>query len=79
MTQALDNCTTPVVIAIDPHKASWTAAAVDASLRPLATIFGSGQRRRIPKAASIRKALDGRRLGHRGSHRPRCPADQALE
>lgn len=27
-----------VVIAIDPHKASWTAAAVDASLRPLDTI-----------------------------------------
>lgn len=27
-----------VVIAIDPHKASWTAAAVDASLQPLDTI-----------------------------------------
>ena len=27
-----------VVIAIDPHKASWTAAAVDGSLRPLATV-----------------------------------------
>jgi hypothetical protein len=27
-----------VTIAIDPHKASWTAAAVDASLQPLATI-----------------------------------------
>jgi transposase len=26
------------VIGIDPHKASWTAAAVDASLQPLATI-----------------------------------------
>lgn len=26
-----------VVIAIDPHKASWTAAAVDAVLQPLAT------------------------------------------
>jgi transposase len=25
-----------VVIAVDPHKASWTAAAVDASLQPLA-------------------------------------------
>ncbi|WP_413767600.1 IS110 family transposase [Rhodococcus pyridinivorans] len=38
MTQELNNCTTPVVIAIDPHKVSWTAAAVDASLRPLATL-----------------------------------------
>jgi len=28
----------PVVIAIDPHKASWTAAVVDASLQPVATI-----------------------------------------
>jgi transposase len=28
----------PVVIAVDPHKASWTAAAVSAALTPLATI-----------------------------------------
>jgi transposase len=28
----------PVVIAVDPHKASWTAAVVDASLQPVATI-----------------------------------------
>jgi transposase len=28
----------PVVIAVDPHKASWTAAAVDRSLTSLATI-----------------------------------------
>jgi transposase len=27
-----------LVIAVDPHKASWTAAAVDAALQPLATI-----------------------------------------
>jgi transposase len=27
-----------VVIGIDPHKASWTAAAVDSSLRGLATV-----------------------------------------
>jgi transposase len=27
-----------IVIAVDPHKASWTAAAVDASLQPLASI-----------------------------------------
>jgi transposase len=27
-----------VVIAIDPHKASWTAAAVDASSQPVAII-----------------------------------------
>ena len=28
----------PVIIAIDPHKASWTAVAVDNRLQPLATI-----------------------------------------
>jgi transposase len=27
-----------VIIAIDPHKASWTAVAVDQRLQPLATI-----------------------------------------
>jgi transposase len=27
-----------VVIAVDPHKASWTAAAVDAALQPLEVI-----------------------------------------
>jgi hypothetical protein len=27
-----------VVIAVDPHKASWTAAAVTASLQPVATL-----------------------------------------
>jgi transposase len=30
--------TSSVAIAVDPHKASWTAAAVDASLQPLDTI-----------------------------------------
>ncbi len=28
----------PVIIAIDPHKASWTAVAVDNRLQPLATM-----------------------------------------
>jgi transposase len=27
-----------VVIAVDPHKASWTAAAVDAALQPVEVI-----------------------------------------
>jgi transposase len=29
---------TRVMIAVDPHKASWTAAAVDASLQPIGTV-----------------------------------------
>jgi hypothetical protein len=29
----------PVMIAVDPLKASWTAAAVDAALQPLATVL----------------------------------------
>jgi transposase len=35
---AVSKTTDRVVIAIDPHKASWTAAAVDASSHPVATI-----------------------------------------
>ena len=36
-----------VMIAVDPHKASWTAAAVDASLQPLANIM-DGQNEKRP-------------------------------
>ena len=36
--QVLENTADQVMIAVDPHKASWTAAAVDVSLRALATI-----------------------------------------
>ena len=32
------NSTDRVVITIDPHKASWTAVAVDSGLRPLAAV-----------------------------------------
>ena len=35
---AISNSPDRVVIAIDPHKASWTAAVVDASSQPVATI-----------------------------------------
>ena len=44
-----------VVIAVDPHKASWTAAAVDASLQPLDII-------RVParRWTNLGWAVDGR-------------------
>jgi hypothetical protein len=45
-----------VVIAIDPHKASWTAAVVDASSQPLASI-------RVPVSRDGYRAL--RRFGSR--------------
>ncbi len=45
-----------VVIAIDPHKASWTAAAVDGSLQPLASV-------RVPVNRDGYRAL--RRFVHR--------------
>src|SRR5271168_1104516 len=45
-----------MVIAIDPHKASWTAAAVDASLQPVATI-------RVPVSRNGYRAL--RRFANR--------------
>ena len=38
MPSALHTAPAPVVIAIDPHKASWTAVAVDQRLQPLAAI-----------------------------------------
>ncbi|GAF51482.1 IS110 family RNA-guided transposase [Rhodococcus wratislaviensis] len=38
MAQVLEDSRSQVMISVEPHKASWTAAAVDASLRPLATI-----------------------------------------
>lgn len=47
MTTALQ--TDRVVIAIDPHKASWTAAAVDATLQPVD----------IVRSASAHKATGG--------------------
>jgi len=49
----------PVVIAIDPHKASWTAVAVDERLQPLAAIRVEVNR------AGYRKL---RRFAHRWSH-----------
>ncbi|SBT39016.1 IS110 family transposase [Micromonospora narathiwatensis] len=38
MPPAPPSASAPVVIAIDPHKASWTAVAVDNRLQPLAAI-----------------------------------------
>ena len=38
MSMAIQSGKDKVVIAVDPHKASWTAAAVDSSLQPLASV-----------------------------------------
>jgi transposase len=48
-----------VVIAVDPHKASWTAAAVDGSLQPVATV-------RVPVSRDGYRAL--RRFAHSWPH-----------
>jgi transposase len=48
-----------VVVAVDPHKASWTAAAVDGSPQPLATV-------RVPVSRDGYRAL--RRFAHRWPH-----------
>ena len=48
-----------VVVAVDPHKASWTAAAVDGFLQPLATV-------RVPVIRDGYRAL--RRFAHRWPH-----------
>jgi transposase len=47
------------VVAVDPHKASWTGAAVDGSLQPLATV-------RVPVSRDGYRAL--RRFAHRWPH-----------
>ena len=41
-----------VVIAVDPHKGSWTATAVDASLQPRQTFNPSEQLRAVRAAVS---------------------------
>ena len=51
-----------VVIAVDPHKASCTAAAVNASLQPVATLQ-AGQPGGLPAAAVIRWPLAAGQLG----------------
>ena len=51
--------TSNVVIAVDPHKSSWTAAAIDASLQPLATV-------RVPVSRDGYRAL--RRFARRWAH-----------
>jgi hypothetical protein len=54
---------TKMVIAVDPHKASWTAAAVDHSLRVLGAVRG-----RFPEARWAIEGASG--LGRRW--RPGC-------
>ena len=48
VTMTYDDCR--VVIAVDPHKMSWTAAAVDGTLQPLATV-------RVPVSGDGYRAL----------------------
>jgi hypothetical protein len=49
-----------VVIAVDPHKGSWTAAAVDVALQPLAGQHpGAGQLRRSSGAAPVATPAQG--------------------
>lgn len=55
MPSALPVPPAPVVIAIDPHKASWTAVAVDERLQPLAAIrieVSGGGYRKLRRFAS---------------------------
>jgi hypothetical protein len=67
---AISNTPDRVVIAIDPHKASWTAAAVDASSQPVAVYTGASSRigeagdelvalrRRSRRVHPVRKEID---------------------
>ena len=66
MTHIAQDSRSQVMIAVDPHKASWTAAAVDASLRALTTlrvpVTGDGYRslrRLAQKWADAGWAIEG--------------------
>ena len=61
-----------VVIAVDPHKASLTAAAVDASLQPLAGIHVPVPPR-LSRAAPFRPPMAQLRLGDRWLMAGRMP------
>ena len=90
---AISKTSDSVVIAIDPHKASWTAAAVDPSSQPLATIrvpvSRDGYRalrrfaRRWPdstwaiEGATGRRTADGAPARRRGG-RCRCSRERCL-
>jgi hypothetical protein len=52
-----------VVVAVDPHKASWTAAAVDGSLQPLAIV-------RVPVGHDGSADYAAAYRWHRGDRRP---------
>jgi hypothetical protein len=75
-----------VVIAVDPHKPSWTAAVVNASLQPVATLrvpvsaAGYQQLRRFadrwPQACRVPEVGRTRDLGERDD--PRDQDDRAL-
>ena len=66
-----------VVIAVDPHKASWTAAAVDrrcaAGHDP-----GAGQPRRATGSCAASPPAGPTPLGDRGRHRAGCTAGSRL-
>ncbi|MDV6278234.1 hypothetical protein R3Q06_32740 [Rhodococcus erythropolis] len=79
MAHVLEDSKNQVMIAVDPHKASWTAAAVDASLQLLATV-------RVPVSDNGYRSL--RRFARKWSnthwakrrrHRPGSAADAPLE
>jgi hypothetical protein len=63
-----------VVIAIDPHKASWTAAAVNTALQPLATIRVPVSRQGYRQLRRFPRPLARRDVGDRGRLRSRCSA-----
>jgi hypothetical protein len=53
------------VIAIDPHKASWTAVVVNGGLTPVAALRVEVNRAgyRLPAAASLRSQVATRAVG----------------
>jgi transposase len=63
-----------VVIAVDPHKASWTAAVVSSSLQPLATLRVPVSAGGLSAAAAFCRPLAASQLGDRRGPWAGCPA-----
>ena len=66
-----------VVIAVDPHKASWTAVAVTAGLAAAGAVRVEASRAGYRQLRRFRRRLVRCSLGNRGRDRTGCAASRA--
>jgi transposase len=78
MAQVLEHSRSQVMIAVDPHKASWTAAAVDASLQLLATVRVPVSDAGYRELRRFARKWSNTHWAKRGCRRPGSAADAPL-